>query len=336
VQFPQKSVVIFVGTGFYFHLMRISRHLFPFPLRLLKKSSSGLFVLPFYHCVSPEVPPHISALYAARTPEQFEDDIRFLLRHWQPATMDELIAHGRGEKKIKEPKFMLTFDDGLREFGTFAVPILEKYSLTACCFINPDFVDNKGLFYRYKASLLANALPENKKEYLLSMQYNQDAELERLAKEAGFSFKNYLREEQPYLTLTEINELERRGFLFGAHSMSHPEYRFMAPDNQISQTIRSLQYVASNLATPYRLFAFPFTDFGVGNDFFQSISPYVDITFGTAGYRQDAVTWNLQRIPMEQGARSARSIISGEMLYFSMLKLIGKQTIYRNSWTSGT
>ena len=81
-----------------------------------------------------------------------------------------MIAFVNGEKQLSQGKVFLSFDDGLREVYTIIAPILKERGLPATFFITTDFIDNKKLFYRNKASLLIEAIAGLKPEEPLNKQ----------------------------------------------------------------------------------------------------------------------------------------------------------------------
>ena len=94
----------------------------------------------------------------------------------------------------------------------------------------------------------------------------------------------------------------------------------------------STAWVLDNFDVGKRLFAFPFTDFGVGKRFFNYMSKNgnLDLSFGTAGLKRDAVKTNLQRIPMENGL-DARDTLFAEYFYYALKSLVGKNRINRKT-----
>lgn len=48
-------------------------------------------------------------------PLQFKRQIDYLTRLYQPVSLEELVLYLKGEKEIKRPSFVLTFDDGYRD-----------------------------------------------------------------------------------------------------------------------------------------------------------------------------------------------------------------------------
>jgi peptidoglycan/xylan/chitin deacetylase (PgdA/CDA1 family) len=92
----------------------------------------------------------------------------------------------------------------------------------------------------------------------------------------GLDPETALRNQRPFMTLDQIKGLNAKGFAIGAHSMDHPLYSLIPPEEQISQTLQSVRWVTDNFHLPYRAFAFPHVDTGVGVDFFRQLVPARD------------------------------------------------------------
>lgn len=321
---------------------------FPFLMRLCGQR----FLVVLYHAVSDQSPEHIRHLYRLKTESEFEADLDYLLKHLQPIDIFALRDHISGKHPLKKPGFLVTFDDGLREFGEVAAPVLRKKGVPATCFLNSAFIGNQGLFFRYKASLLIEKLQgrendlvlknwmqegemegKTTSEALLSLKYDQATQLDALARGVGLDFDQYLREQRPYLDESEIKKLQQEGFHFGAHSIDHPEYQYLNVEEQLRQTRTSQAALRDQFGVDEGWFAFPFTDFGVSSSFFHQIyqdSPAPDLTFGCAGLKKDLDTRHVQRVPLEMGGMSAKDILPAELLYYLIKSPLGRNKIHRS------
>lgn len=312
------------------------------PLNRLIKWSRQRAIFPFYHLIADHAPAHIKHLYPIRNIQAFEDDLDFFLRHFECIHPEDL----RKKDHFPANSFLLTFDDGLREFYEVVAPILRRKGVSAICFLNSNFVDNKALFFRYKTSLLIEAfektpqlfeevkLPEwinasNFKEALKWIVYSQRHHLDTLANLIGFSFEDYLQQQQPYMNSPEILKLIDQGFYFGGHSIDHPLYYAISKEEQWKQTWESVQLTQKAFNLPNAYFAFPFTDFGVKRTLFDQMESKNIISFGTAGLKKQSFPHHFQRIPMEIGDFSAQQIIHTEYLYYLIKELLGKNKIRR-------
>ena len=281
-------------------------------------------LLPFYHAVTNETPLHIKHLYPPRTIDQFKQDLDFLLEHYEPIDLTELqtiVTEGSEKKNC----FHLSFDDGLSEFYKEVAPILKAKGVPATVFLNGSFIDNKELFYRFKASILYEKTGD---ELLMDIDWNHKDELDDIAVLNNIDFNEYLLKHSPYLTTSQIKELAKDGFTFGAHSMDHPMYSELSLDQQVDQTRNSLNRVYNIVDQKIKVFSFPFTDFGVKKDFFQAIQEDVGLTFGCAGIKDESIPNHLQRVPMET-VENGEDIIRNEYAAYLMKRMIGKHVVRR-------
>jgi hypothetical protein len=158
--------------------------------------------------------------------------------------------------------------------------------------------------------------------------------LDEAAEIIGIDFDAFLRNEKPYMTLQEIQAIQKQGATIGAHSMSHPLYSRLPLDEQLRQTADSIAYVQEHAPEKYRLFAFPFTDNGVSDAFFKTVhdeeNPIADLTFGCAGLKKEIYPYHLQRLAMEKYTGPAGRQIRSQYLFNLLLKLAGKDKIRRN------
>lgn len=320
------------------------------PIKVLIKLSGIKVIYPFYHIVSDNPPVHIKHLYKVRTVKQFRKDLNFLIKYFQAVNIIP-------EKPLQNdnPCFCLSFDDGLKECCDIISPILKEYGITATYFLNSAFVDNKDLFYKYKASILIekllngtypsdtlkkiSSLLNSRTELsvkkitaeLLIISHKGKNILNKIASIINVDFNKYLKEKEPYLTKKQISEMITNGNIIGAHSIDHPLYSELDLNSQINQTVGSLEYVVNEFGTDEKLFAFPFTDDKISLEFFEKIfdKKYADYTFGTAGIKEDTVSQNIQRIPIELHGLSAEKTVKTEYLLYIIKRIIRKHRIKR-------
>ena len=338
-----------MNTLFY----KISNYLKVIPLNILIKGTGQRNIYPFYHAVSDEELIHIKHLYKVRTVKEFERDLDFLLKYYTPVDFHTL----KTNLSTKKNTFLLSFDDGLREFHDVIAPVLLRKGIPAVCFLNSGFIDNKDLFFRYKASLLLEKLMNGKisdnlhKEIahwfkskglnadyqsLLSVNHLNRNYLDELAEMLEIDFQAYLQKVQPYLTSGQIQNLITQGFDFGAHSIDHPLFSDLTEAQQLEQTRQSIRTIVENFHLNYKTFSFPFTDDGVSMNFFRTVfdedNRLADITFGCAGLKKERCPKNLQRIPIEIDDFSLQEVVRGEYLYYTCKSLFNKNRINRKPY----
>lgn len=317
-------------------------------LNIFKKN----LIYPFYHTVSNEKLIYADHLINTKNVKEFENDINFLLKHYKPIDLSQLLKIAQGEEKNNTPSFFLSFDDGLRACYDTIAPILLRKGVPAAFFINNAFLDNRDIFYRYKINVLINKYLENianksivnkigeiltkeNENYktpfdLLDLHFNNLTIIEKLAEILSVDFDRFLETYKPYLSTIQVQTLIKQGFYIGAHSINHPLFFTISQENQIEQTKNSIQQTVEQFQLPYRIFAFPFTDAYLPISFFEKIEPFVDITFGTSGLKKDVIKTNFQRISMEQKSMNAKQILKREYTNSIIKKSIGREKIYRN------
>lgn len=325
--------------------------IFPMSFDSLMNRNSVPLIAPFYHTVSDIPLPHCKHILSVKSVAQFENDLEYLLRHYTPIGVSELLQHLSDEKPLLKPSFFLTFDDGLSQFYDIIAPVLLRKGIPAVFFVNTAFIENKAIFYRFKISLLIEAVQQKRipnsrmlhlqkllqnenKRYktlsdLLDLRFHNEPLLDELATVLDCDFTSFLKQEKPYLSMEQVDSLIKQGFEVGSHSVDHPLYFSVSPEEQIRQTIAGVEFINNTFHVPYRLFSFPFTDEFLSLDFFGKISPHIDISFGTAGLKQDMVPTNIQRISMEVPGMTAQQILKAEYLYYTFKKLFHKNLIRR-------
>ena len=298
------------------------------PLDILCALSGQEFIIPFYHIVSEEDCPHIKYLYRYKNIREFEQDLDYLTKHYLPVGAEALPDILAGKYKGKKI-MLLTFDDGLRQMYDIVAPILLRKGIPATFFLNTDFIDNKALMFRYKASLLKSL---NQGTDLI-FEAGSDKELEaHMNTTFAGEFDSFLRGYKPYMDFHQVKSLVSQGFTIGAHSCSHPYYEDLRIDGQLSETFDCMDILQKDFGIKEKLFAFPFTDHGVSKAFFEKIfaDGRIDFSFGGAGIKKDIHPRQFQRIPMEGWDASAEQILKSEYLYYLMRASIGRNTIARD------
>lgn len=294
--------------------------------------------LPFYHTVSDEKLSHILN-YNYRNIKQFEAELDFYLKYYKPISLAELKS-GIFTGKV----FHLSFDDGLKECAEIIAPILLKKGIPATFFINSAFADNKELFHKYKTSLVLNELKRNTENQVLQFLRENEITTENILQTSiqktkiideaagmlGVDFNQFLTRGKPYLTTSQILDLQKQGFSIGAHSNRHPEFWLIDSEKQKEEIRLSFEWLEKNIHPGIKAFAYPFTDSGVPKSVFEYLHHEMgcDISFGTAGVKYDELENHFQRYPAEQPGDFEINL-KAEIIYHFLRKPVGK-TIVRH------
>jgi peptidoglycan/xylan/chitin deacetylase (PgdA/CDA1 family) len=292
-------------------------------------------LIPLYHIVSPEAPPHIRHLYPVPTPKQFERDLDDMLRLYEPVDAEEIINPSSYSKR----QILLSFDDGLKECAEFIGPILNRKGVPGIFFVNSAFVDNQGLFFRYKVSLILEVLRQGKSNStagkdLLRLQYQDEGQIDQIAHQLGLDFNAYLQETKPYMSLEDLKKLSAQGHHVGAHTHTHPLLMYLSERQRDHEIGQSVEWITQHFPEQKRYFAFPFTDYGISNTYLRHIQSKFSLhaTFGCAGIRGEHSKSHLQRLPMEPKGISALSTLRGACVKGFLLRISGRYYINRSQW----
>ena len=311
---------------------------------LISRSGRNSF-FPFYHTVSPRPLPHVSHLYRVMNPEEFERDLDQLLKWFEPVSLGDYLEHqalGRGERRT----MVLTFDDGLKECHQYIAPILIKKGVPAIFFLNNQFIDNRGLFYRYKASLLIDRLRKESSSMqraatfmrtpvkqvegsILNFGYSQRAQLDLLSGELEVDFTAYLQSSPVYMNTSEVKDLLGWGFEIGGHSADHVEFSGLEPSEMILQVTSSLVDLEERFGRRSGYFSFPFTSDGVPERVIDTLleEKIADALLGSAGLKRTGKPAFIQRVPMEQFEAPALQVLKAEYLHYLLKRVAGRDRL---------
>lgn len=287
------------------------------PFSILRRLSGQTSFSPYYHLVSEFVPEYVGNSYPVATPQEFEKELDLLLKYYCPVDLSTLILTVKNNLPLPKSSFHLTFDDGYREVYDVVFPILRRKGIPATFFICSDLLDNRNIFWENLYSLMQKTwdeLADPGKEEIMksepgnalalseSLAYRNKERYLAIAKALGFSPASFLQEEQPYLTSPQIREMMASGFTIGSHSIDHPLFKDLILSEQLRQIEESCRVMAETFQLDYRVFAFPYGEFGVGKALFETLQERgtIDLLFGTRGIIPDEYPWVIQRFGMEQ------------------------------------
>ena len=130
---------------------------------------------------------------------------------------------------VTKPTIAFTFDDGFDDCYNFIAPVLEKYGINAMFFINPNFAD---------------AADNDDEDYI-----------------SNFTNNTTLSPGKRPMTWAQIKDLQKRGFLFGAHTMDHYMVNHGSKEDLEYQIVECKEVLEAKLNTPCDYFAWPYGQF---------------------------------------------------------------------------
>ncbi len=321
------------------------------PINWLQKINGSRFLLPYQHTVSNAHLPHIAEIYPYKSVAQFEEDVKYLKRYSNGLPIRSLLDIYLQKKPLPQGSVILSFDDGFSEIYNTIVPVLKHYQLEAVFFVNPSFIDNRQLFYRNQISLIVNALRaqpdkinqaaevmgcnatvESTRLAMLTINNASDPRLGDLLSLTQTDVGAYLAQQQPYLTTAQLQTIATDGFLIGAHSYTHPYYHLLPIDQQVAETVDSMNWVVENIQPTHRLFSFPHSDARVSATFFEKMpAGCVDVYFGTQNMKEETQYPVLHRYNAERPATTLHQQTALVSSFAGISRLLYRHIVKRSA-----
>lgn len=158
--------------------------------------------------------------------ERFAKQLENLHKYCDFVNFEDAVCMIVNREQVSRPKVAFSFDDGWRDCYTQIAPQLDKYGVNAMFFINPNFAD---------------AAENNDEAYIENFTVNT-------TKSPG---------KHP-MTWLQIKELQKRGYLFGAHTLDH----YCINDDNIKELEHQIgdcrKVMEERLGVPCEYFAFPY------------------------------------------------------------------------------
>lgn len=286
----------------------------------LMKLSGNRVIFPYYNFVSEKTPLHLVEKYKAQ--DDFKTDLSYLLSHFQPISLKDLLNHKKNNIPFPKNSFHLTFDVGYCNFYSEIAPILQEYQIPATIFIAPSTINNASLPLELKKNILSNELCTNT---ILDFHPKQEDELDELARSFSINWDDYLSENQPFLSSIEIEKLIDNGFTIGTQIYNYPE---ISIEQLRQQVISESQLLKNQFNLDYSVCAFHYSDKKITSDFFSSIEKNIDASFGINGLMNENTTHHYQRILMDK-PQKAEDILKLAYSDYWLKKLCFKNTIKR-------
>lgn len=256
-------------------------------LSLLVKPMKKLFLkhspMIVYHFVGARSGKNLNV--GGPTLDRFEHDIKFLKKYFEFASLTELLAYNADSQNYAVPPLTITFDDGFNVIRTGALEVLRAYNVKATLFVVTSCLDNKNLMWRNKLQAIVAAknasdcvrnynrltskfgLPQisDSTEFLSSSKNWPYSIKEILADELWCScdmplLSEYLEENRPYLSESELVSLMQEGHQIGLHTHTHPFCSRLDSEGVRFEIVEPALYLNQRFGLSSIPFAYPFGD----------------------------------------------------------------------------
>ena len=323
------------------------------PLNVLFKYYWNDFIVLTYHSLSGlDTEPEINR-FRYRTKSAFAEDIEFIKNNFNVLSLKEFLEINERGRKFPERSLLITFDDGLAIQYDHMYPVLKSHNLPATFFINNAFIDNLDLHYERKIYIILRRLKElqdisvekeiskaisqgysdlpefDLQNFIKGIKFKSKNKLDLIAEKLDIPFSDYLHQNRIYLSTQEIYTMLENNMTIGAHSTDHPDFTELSLENQVDQTLSSMNDLVERFQLDYKAFAFPYNDRALEIDLFNRISDGIDVTFGSSGFLKDEFKMHFQRGSIDNSTQSVRPAMAVLFSKYYGLKLIGNHIIKR-------
>lgn len=211
----------------------------------------------------------------------FEAQILFLQHHFKIVPLATLVENLRTANPAIDGQVALTFDDGLRNNGLVAYPILQRLGAPATFFICPGVVDRGQWLWNQDcrrrllslpaetAAALADSLghpgacPVELVDWMKTLPTPSRQHVEQIIRNAtpNFQPRDSERLQNDLMTWEELKALDPALITLGAHSTNHPILANCTPGELIGEIQQCRSLIEQRIGRPVEFFCYPNGDF---------------------------------------------------------------------------
>lgn len=255
----------------------------------VRSDSDHLLVLT-YHRVTPEIPWSDSLVV---TPDQFEQQVKYVNRHFRLLSARELADIIRSGNPFPVRSCLFTFDDGWKDNYTHAFPVLQAYKIPAIIFLTTGYVGTNKRFWHERLASLLHPLPLSEGRRRTVSQRNWvTASVEEIVQEVGgvplrsrrpviegiteawkmleepaverkllqlemLQGQSVTKASPTMLSWEDVNAMAAEGIEFGSHTVSHALLDQVTADQIKVELCVSKETLESRLGKPVEFIAYP-------------------------------------------------------------------------------
>jgi peptidoglycan/xylan/chitin deacetylase (PgdA/CDA1 family) len=220
--------------------------------------------------------------------DDFESQLRHLVRHYRPTTLRELVSTYRDGRTPPPGSVAVTFDDGFANNYSVAYPILRRYSVPFTVFVTTGLIDNApGAMLWTERAKRAMYLHEGDgirielggKDLVLNLRTlaarvdacktvlsklkrlepaARDRALDDLETACGSQpVREHERERYDFLTWAQASEMASAGVEIGSHTVRHPILTTLDAESLRQELSESKRRIEAMLGRGCEAFAYP-------------------------------------------------------------------------------
>jgi peptidoglycan/xylan/chitin deacetylase (PgdA/CDA1 family) len=228
--------------------------------------------------------PERDLLWDPIDPALFAQSLRYITKKFHIVSLNELLFEP--ETYSSKPKLALTFDDGYRDFIDYAIPLLDKWKLTASMFIVTDCIDSGLPTWTYIIDYLftnsqklewtnydVDELPEeyrkvnwNTKDEKIGycrkfkqyLKWIPSISRDSIIKSLLLNFNDIESPGNMMMSWDEVKQIHNGGFQIGSHSVTHPTLATIADEGIIGFELNySAKRIKEKTGIETEIFSYP-------------------------------------------------------------------------------
>jgi len=165
-------------------------------------------------------------------------------------------------------------------------------------------------------------------QWLKELRLPDEDTINEVCRILGVDWETFLGENQPYLTISQIQQMHAEGFTIGAHTITHRKLKDLSDaeiEEEIVESCLVIQEITGQEIVP---FSFPHSAFGIDRSllsYIRAMHSFVGLLFDTKGVRKDE-NFIVNRVWAEQPLTPERKLHSlPEVL----------RNAYQEAWVDG-
>ena len=214
------------------------------------------------------------------TRKQFEAALKFIVKHYTPVSLQDVLAESDGDPLPPRP-VLLTFDDAYASVSEFAAPLCAELAVPAVFFVNGSCLDNQRLALENlicyvtnvrgldtvnaaiqsvdgAGNLAVGSLLEVFSHFLPATSLQGRQAFRSALVRLGINESELAAEAGLYLSGQQLRELANFNFEIGNHTYSHANCRILSPADFTAEIDRNKALLEEISGTNVRSFSVPY------------------------------------------------------------------------------
>lgn len=240
-------------------------------------------VVLIYHSVHPEPDAFAHTIGAGiiHPASAFAAQMALLARHFSPVTLDEVLEFVAGRGTLPRRAVAVTFDDGFRDNGEVAAPILARYGIRATFYVTAGSLETNVPPWFCRLRHAFHAAPDEpwtdpdgggrwdladdaaRSEAMIAVMRRcaakagarQQAWVASIERSLGVPLSPQM--DQLMLRPGQVVALRTAGHAIGSHTMTHPNLAHVSADDVRRELEDSKRVLEACLGEPVRHFSYP-------------------------------------------------------------------------------